>query len=98
MLDNALKYSPKNEYVTIRLNKSGRDQAVLSVHNMGEPISEEDIGKIFDRFYRADKSRSTSGYGLGLAMAKEIAAIHGGKITVQSSLQNGTVFVAVISL
>lgn len=98
LLDNALKYSPKNEYVTIRLNKSGRDQAVLSVHNMGEPISEEDIGKIFDRFYRADKSRSTSGYGLGLAMAKEIAAIHGGKITVQSSLQNGTVFVAVISL
>lgn len=98
LLDNAIKYSPKDEYVHIRLNKHGRDQALLSVQNMGDPIPEADIGKIFDRFYRVDKSRSTSGYGLGLAMAKEIVEIHKGKISVKSSEESGTEFIVTLTL
>lgn len=92
LLDNAIKYSPKNEYVKIRLVRCSRDQVMLTVHNMGEAIPEEDIEKIFDRFYRVDKSRSTTGYGLGLAMAKEIVQMHNGKISVKSSEKDGTEF------
>lgn len=98
LLDNAIKYSPRNETVTVFLKKISKDQAALSVHNVGEPIPAEDIERIFDRFYRVDKSRSTSGYGLGLAMAKEIAGIHKGKISVESSAENGTEFTVVLTL
>ena len=92
LLDNAIKYSPQNSPVEILLSKNQREQAVLKITNMGEPIGDEDIQRIFDRFYRVDKARSTSGYGLGLAMAKEIVNIHKGKITVESSIENGTQF------
>lgn len=92
LLDNAIKYSPKGEYVSIKLARCGRDGVMLSVHNMGEAIPQTDIEKIFDRFYRVDKSRSTFGYGLGLAMAKEIVNMHNGKITVKSSEDEGTEF------
>ena len=92
LLDNAIKYSPQNSPVEILLSKNQREQAVLKITNMGEPIGDEDIQRIFDRFYRVDKARSTSGYGLGLAMAKEIVNIHKGKITVESSIEKGTQF------
>ena len=98
LLDNAIKYSPDGEVVEIALKRNGREQAMLTVKNAGEPISENEIGKIFDRFYRVDKSRSTSGYGLGLAMAKEITEIHKGKITVKSSKESGTEFSVILPL
>ena len=93
LLDNAIKYSPKGECVDVSFKKSGREQAELRIKNWGEVIDESDIDKIFDRFYRADKSRSTSGYGLGLAIAKEIVEIHKGKISVQSLEATGTEFI-----
>ncbi len=93
LIDNAIKYSPKNETVYVSLKKPGKDHIELSVRNTGSVIGQGDIEKIFDRFYRVDKSRSTSGYGLGLSMAKEIVKSHKGKINVKSSEENGTEFI-----
>lgn len=92
LMDNAIKYSPKNETVYVSLKKQGRDNIELRVRNAGSVIPKEELEKIFDRFYRVDESRSTSGYGLGLSMAKEIVKIHKGKISVKSSQENGTEF------
>lgn len=90
-LDNARKYS--NENGTIRLTlKSLSDKAVLTVFNTGEPIPQDEITNIFERFYRVDKVRSgASGYGLGLSIAKSIAENHSTKIYVTSD-SNGTAF------
>lgn len=93
LLDNAIKYSPKNEIVYVSLKKQGKEHFELSVRNTGSVIGQENIEKIFDRFYRVDESRSTSGYGLGLSMAKEIVKSHKGKINVKSSQENTAEFI-----
>lgn len=90
-LDNAKKYSNKNGQIEISL-KHVKDKAVLAVFNTGTPIPADEIDKIFDRFYRVDKVRSTaSGYGLGLSIAKNIAEKHSTKIHVVSD-NTGTSF------
>lgn len=90
-LDNAKKYSYPNSKIELSL-KFIQDRAVLSVYNIGEPIPEGDIDKIFERFYRVDKVRSgASGYGLGLSIAKNIADKHLTKINVVSN-EEGTSF------
>ncbi len=89
--DNASKYSfPKG---TVRLSlKRDKGHAVLSVFNTGTPIPLEEQSKIFDRFYRVDKVRTTaSGYGLGLSIARNIAELHSAKIAVESN-DDGTTF------
>ena len=95
LMDNAIKYSPKNETVYVSLKKYGKDHSELSVRNTGSVISKENLEKIFDRFYRVDESRSTTGYGLGLSMAKEIVKVHKGKISVKSSEEYGTEFTVI---
>jgi two-component system sensor histidine kinase CiaH len=93
LIDNALKYSPKDSKISIRIfEKLGR--VVFEIHNSGEPIPEEKLPKLFDRFFRADTSRTNSsqnGYGLGLSIAKKIIDVHHGDLTVSSS-ENGTIF------
>lgn len=90
-LDNAKKYSNENGLIEISL-KQIKDKAVLAVFNTGEVIPNDEIDKIFDRFYRVDKVRSTaSGYGLGLSIAKNIAENHSTRIHVISD-ENGTSF------
>jgi len=92
LIDNAVKYSPKGDTIKIRFSTQ-KDRAVLTVKNNGEPIPVSEQKKIFDRFYRADESRSgKNGYGLGLSMAHEIVKVHKGKISVSSDEKNGTVF------
>ena len=98
LLDNAIKYTPKKECIYVTLKKSGKDCAELSVRNTGSFISKADAERIFDRFYRGDESRSSAGYGLGLAMAKEIVKAHKGKISVRSSEENGTEFIVTLPL
>ncbi len=90
-LDNAKKYSDEHGSISISL-KAVKDKAVLTVYNTGVPIPADEIDKIFDRFYRVDKVRTTaSGYGLGLSIAKNIAEAHYTKIHVTSN-ENGTTF------
>ncbi|MBT9779527.1 sensor histidine kinase [Clostridium sp. MCC353] len=94
LLDNGCKYAGKGGTVNLTLKKE-QDKILLSVNNSGDPISPEDIGHLFERFYRADKSRvrKAGGYGLGLSIAKSIAESHHGKIAASSDPAHGTTFV-----
>ncbi|WP_251213382.1 sensor histidine kinase [Adlercreutzia murintestinalis] len=93
LIDNACKYANDGGRVDVELTRS-RNHAYLTVANTGAPIPPEDLPHVFDRFYRADKARTSGkgGYGLGLAIAREIAREHNGDITVASSDAEGTAF------
>ena len=93
LIDNAVKYSEEQGIVKIRLTSQG-DRVIFSVNNRGNVISAEDLEHIFDRFYRAEKSRSTKGYGLGLAIAQSIVQSMNGKLSAESDAENGTTFTA----
>lgn len=99
LIDNACKYSEEGGQVRVTLRKSARGVS-FSVHNDGAVIAQEDLPHVFDRFYRADKARTRdeSSYGLGLAIAQEVAHEHGGSITVTSSQEAGTTFTATLPL
>jgi two-component system, OmpR family, phosphate regulon sensor histidine kinase PhoR len=92
LLDNAVKYSP--EQGEIRLIGQQRDEEiVLSVSDDGVGIAEDELPRIFERFYRVDKARShdsVRGTGLGLAIVKHIAQLHGGRVEAESELERGT--------
>jgi signal transduction histidine kinase len=94
LLDNAVRHSSGGE-ISVSLGREGRS-AVLRVENEGE-IPQEKLGRLFDRFYRADEARSSEGdhYGLGLSIAKAVAERHGG--TVRAACRDGKVeFTAVL--
>lgn len=84
LLDNAIKHAKKNGSIKVSLKKDS--QVTLLVQNEGEPIPKGEEEKIFERFYRIDKSRNRKDnrYGLGLAIAKNIVLLHGGKIKASS--------------
>src|SRR5262249_51232812 len=92
LLDNAVKYS--RERGEIRLSAQQRDSAIeLAVSDDGIGIAKEDLPRIFERFYRADKARGPDkvrGTGLGLAIVKHIAQLHGGRVEAESELEKGT--------
>jgi len=96
LLDNAIKYSPSKSSVVVYVGSSHHNRkAVISVSNKGEGIADEHLPHIFDRFYRADSSRTggkQSGYGLGLSLAKKIADIHNAAISVSSKPGEQTTF------
>ena len=93
LLDNAIKYTPAGGKVTLKLEIKPR-RLFVAVRDTGMGIPEADIPYIFDRFYRVDKARTraTGGFGLGLAIAKQIVEAHNGKLTVQSEVDKGTTF------
>jgi heavy metal sensor kinase len=92
LLDNALKYTPSPGQIHVVLSTSSR-QATVTVRDTGTGISEKDLPRIFDRFYRADPSRSQiEGSGLGLAIAKWIAETHRADLSVSSETGKGTTF------
>ena len=93
LVDNAVKHGRAGSPVTITL--TGPKPKQFSVHNYGAPIPEEDLPHVFDRFYRSDKSRSTEGHGLGLAIAQSIAQKLQAELTVTSSEQWGTTFTVI---
>ena len=92
LISNAIKYGADGKMVEIYTSRS-KDKAVISIVNYGRIIPKEDIGKIFDKFYRVESSRSlkTGGTGLGLAIAKNIVGLHDGIISAQSDT-DGTIF------
>jgi two-component system, OmpR family, sensor histidine kinase BaeS len=93
LLSNALRYTPDGGEIEIFLKADGK-KLLVSVHDNGPGISEDALPYIFERFYRADRSRSRSegGSGLGLAIALQIAALHGGTLTAGNDPQGGAVF------
>ena len=99
LLDNAVKYAGESGKVSLTLSRV-QDRLRLTVVNSGPPIPPEHLPHLFERFYRADSSRSREqgGYGLGLAIAQTIVQSHGGRITASSSSQQGTCFSASLPL
>ena len=92
LLDNAVKYSPGGDVISLRFRKTGR-QLNLTVKNKTlSPLAADSLKHLFDRFYRSDASRnsSTGGYGIGLSIAKAIVTAHGGKIQARS--EDGSYF------
>jgi signal transduction histidine kinase len=100
LVDNAIQYSPKKSKIKIELDK--QDQfAKFKITNSGHGISADKIPYIFDRFYRADSSRTSGehkGYGLGLALAKSIVQVHKGELNVSSTPDVDTTFTLLLPL
>ncbi|MBU6411451.1 MAG: hypothetical protein KGR98_13790 [Verrucomicrobia bacterium] len=94
LVSNAIQYNRPGGEVCVRINAEGWRTTVLHVIDTGPGIAAEDLPHIFDRFYRADKSRlNADGHiGLGLAITKAIVEAHGGAISVTSEIGSGTTF------
>lgn len=88
LLDNAVKYSPVGSKITV-----SNDGAKICVSDQGSGVAEEDLPHIFERFYRAEKSHTTCGHGLGLALAQHLAVQQGLRIVVQNNEKKGTNFI-----
>lgn len=99
LCENAIKYNRPNGSVALTLVKEG-DMARLEVKDTGIGIPAQDCERIFERFYRVDKSRSkeTGGTGLGLSIVKHAVMVHKGHIRVHSTLGEGTSMVVTLPL
>jgi signal transduction histidine kinase len=104
LLSNALRHTPDSGQITVRItsmsvavgetSELGENVLWISVHDSGPGIPPEALPHVFERFYRADRSRSRSegGSGLGLAIARQLAEAHGGSLTVANHPQGGAIF------
>ncbi len=99
LIDNAVKYSGDSRRIVLRSFAQGPD-LVVSVKDLGAGIHKDDLGRIFDRFYRGGDplTRSVKGSGLGLTLVKEIVDAHGGKVRVESKPGAGSTFSIVLPL
>ena len=105
LISNALRYTPEGGQITVRITPMpaalaektglGYKEVQISVHDSGPGIPPEALPHVFERFYRADRSRSRSegGSGLGLAIARQLAEAHGGSLTVTNHPQGGAMFI-----
>ena len=93
LLDNAIKYGRQSGEVRVTGHKQGQ-QYVVRVIDQGPGISEDDLPHIFERLYRGDKARTTraGGYGLGLALAKQIAEANGAELSAYNNKKGGACF------
>ncbi|CUH95351.1 hypothetical protein P22_1421 [Propionispora sp. 2/2-37] len=91
LMDNALKFTPAGGQITTRLVVEDK-AAVLTIADTGMGIAAEDLPHVWERFYKADKSRASGGTGLGLAIARQIIELHGATVDVASVCGEGTAF------
>ncbi|NJD60225.1 MAG: PAS domain-containing sensor histidine kinase [Anaerolineales bacterium] len=91
LLHNAIKFTPSGGEVKVRVLEH-EHEIYFTVEDNGIGIAGDDIPRIFERFYKVDRSRATSGTGLGLAIARHLVEAHGGRIWVESQLGKGSVF------
>jgi heavy metal sensor kinase len=92
LVDNAIKYAKPGGHVTLGLTPHGHNRIQLTVADDGIGIEDQDLSKIFHRFYRGDRSRTLGGAGLGLSFVQAVTRAHGGSIEVQSTVNEGTCF------
>ena len=87
LCDNAVKYAPEGDTIALTLEGDGRRIALVAENGLKAPLSDEALKHLFDRFYRADASRSrqSGGYGIGLSVARAIAEVHGGGIRARQT-------------
>jgi two-component system phosphate regulon sensor histidine kinase PhoR len=91
LLDNAIKYTPPGGWVTVRVTRES-DGVVVEVRDTGVGIPSRDLGRVFERFYRVDRSREVGGTGLGLAIVRHLVEGMGGSISVESEVDRGSTF------
>jgi signal transduction histidine kinase len=91
LIDNAIKFAEKNSVVTLSAKKK-KGKAIISIHNTGSFIKQEELSLIFERFYKVDKSHAEEGAGLGLSIAKEVITRMHGNIYARSDGKKETVF------
>jgi two-component system phosphate regulon sensor histidine kinase PhoR len=91
LIDNALRFTPNGGDVRITAKRAG-DMVEVTVSDTGPGIPPEHLPHLFERFYKVDRSRQEGGTGLGLAIVRHIVQAHGGKVTVESEVGNGTRF------
>jgi two-component system phosphate regulon sensor histidine kinase PhoR len=99
LLGNAVKYTPPTGRVIFRVNITDR-QIEISVEDTGVGIAEDELPKVFDKFFRSPDPRvqEQTGTGLGLALAQEVVRLHGGRIEVESQLNKGSTFTVLLPL
>jgi signal transduction histidine kinase len=99
LLANALKYTPSGGSVTLSA-KATNEQVIIEVADTGIGISPSEVEMVFERFYRAKDPRlqGTTGTGLGLPLARQLARLHGGEVTLQSTLNKGSTFTLTLPL
>ena len=99
IIDNSIKYSPEGETIEVKVNYN-EEKVVVTVSDNGRGISKEDMPRIFERFYRVDKSRTRKekGTGLGLAIVKHLTKSIGGEIDLKSELGKGTDFSIILPI
>ena len=100
LIDNALQYSPSDSLIVINISEQ-ENEAQFEIINTGPGISEDKLPYIFDRFYRADSSRTNGaqkGYGLGLALAKRIVELNNGELIATSTPDHETIFTFILPL
>ena len=92
LCDNAVKYAPEEDVIRIRLDREGREIRLTEENSLADPLSDEALSHLFDRFYRPDASRSreSGGYGIGLSMVRSIAEKHDGRIRAERT-DNGKI-------
>ncbi len=90
LLENAIKYSPEGSKVIV---KAGPVKGSFQIEDNGIGIAESEVSKIFDRFYRIDRTKNKGSSGLGLSIVKNVIDLHGGKIEVKSKLGSGSSFI-----
>jgi len=91
LVHNAIKFTPSGGTITVSAARTG-DEAIISISDTGIGIPEDDLPRIFERFYKTDRARSSGGTGLGLAIAKHIVQAHGGRIWASSRPGEGSTF------
>ena len=89
LIDNAFRFAPENGRIQISI-RGAENGTEISVTDNGSGIAPEHLPRVFDRFYRADPSRSAAGTGLGLSLVKSIVDLHGGTATIESEVGRGT--------
>jgi signal transduction histidine kinase len=89
LIDNSIKFSKDRGKVGISINES-KDDITVSIYNTGEKIKDEDLAKIFNKFYQGDSSRHKEGHGIGLSIVSRIVYLHNGTINVESSDEKTT--------
>lgn len=97
LIDNAVKYTPKNGKITVVLRKND-DYALVEISNTGLGISREDLPRVFNRFYRGNMTDETFGSGLGLSICKFIIEAHGGVISISSTPHKQTTVKIIVPL
>jgi signal transduction histidine kinase len=93
LLDNALKFSPGRKEIFVNL-KRDRENVIIEVEDKGIGIPQDELGKIFEKFYQGKNAirQSAKGVGLGLTLAKHAVEAHGGRISVKSKVGQGSTF------